>query len=136
MKIELFELLRHYKLGVVASVATTGAPQAAIVGIAVTEQLEIVFDALTSSRKFANIAHEKRVAVVVGEGELTIQIEGEADVPANAELERVREVYFAAYPDGRERMAWPDITWLRIRPTWIRIADYNENPPVIAEHRL
>lgn len=133
---EIVELLRHHKLAVIASIADDGAPQAALVGIAVSEQLEIVLDTLTSTRKFHNIVRDGRVAVVISEGELTIQIEGHADVLGGADLERLQETYFATNPDGRERVAWPDITWLRVRPSWIRVADYNADPPVIREQHL
>ena len=135
-KTEIVELLRHHKLAVIASIADDGAPQAALVGVAVSEQLEIVLDTLTSTRKFRNIVRDGRVALVISEGELTIQIEGHADVPAGADLERLQETYFATIPDGRERMTWPDITWLRVRPTWIRVADYAAEPPSIREQHL
>jgi len=133
---EIVELLRHHKLAVIASIADDGAPQAALVGIAVSEQLEIVLDTLTSTRKFHNIVRDGRVALVISEGELTIQIEGHADVLGGAELERLQQTYFATNPDGRDRVAWPDITWLRVRPSWIRVADYNADPPVIREQHV
>jgi len=132
---ELVELLRRFPLAVVASVHG-GAPQAAVVGIAVGDELELVFDTLTSSRKFRNITTEPRVALVMTEGELTVQLEGRADVPTGDELERMQTIYYAAYPDGRERALWPDITWIRVRPTWLRVSDFNESPPAIAEHHL
>ena len=133
---EIVELLRHHKLAVIASIADDGAPQAALVGIAVSEQLEIVLDTLTSTRKFHNIVRDGRVALVIGEGDLTIQIEGHADVLGGPDLERLQQTYFATNPDGRDRVAWPDITWLRVRPTWIRVADYNADPPVIREQHV
>jgi len=133
---EIVELLRHHKLAVIASIADDGAPQAALVGIAVSEQLEIVLDTLTSTRKFHNIVRDGRVALVISEGDLTIQIEGHADVLGGPDLERLQQTYFATNPDGRDRVAWPDITWLRVRPTWIRVADYNADPPVIREQHV
>jgi pyridoxine/pyridoxamine 5'-phosphate oxidase len=134
--IELVALLRRFRLGVVSTVSAKGQPQAAIVGIAVGDGLELVFDTLMTTRKFANLAHEPRVAVVMGEGELTVQLEGRADVPAGPELARVQAIYFAAWPDGRDRAAWADITWVRIRPTWIRVSDFAATPPSIREHAL
>jgi pyridoxine/pyridoxamine 5'-phosphate oxidase len=133
---ELVALLRRFRMGVVSTVSATGQPQAAIVGIAVGDELELVFDTLATTRKYANVVHEPRVAVVMGEGELTVQIEGRADVPAGAELARVQAIYFAGWPDGRDRAAWPHITWVRIRPTWIRVSDYAVAPPEIREHVL
>lgn len=133
---EIVELLRRHELAVIASIADDGAPQAALVAVAVSEHLEIVFDTLTVSRKFHNIVRDRRVALVIGQAELTIQIEGHADVPGGDDLERLQQLYFATFPNGRERVAWPDITWLRVRPTWIRVADYAASPPVITEHHL
>ena len=133
---ELVELLRRFRLGVVATVAGNGEPQAATVGIAVGDALELVFDTLSTTRKFANLAREPRVAIVMGEGELTVQIEGRADVPVGDERKRVQDIYFATWPDGRERAAWPNIAWVRIRPTWVRVSDFAANPPSIREHAL
>lgn len=133
---EIVELLRRHEFAVIASIADDGAPLAALVVVAVSEHLEIVFDTLTVSRKFHNIVRDRRVALVISKGELTIQIEGHADVPGGDDLERLQQVYFATFPDGRERVAWPDITWLRVRPTWIRVADYAASPPVITEQHL
>jgi general stress protein 26 len=132
---ELVDLLRRFSLAVVASVHE-GAPQAAVVGIAVGDDLELVFDTLTSSRKFRNLTREPRVALVMTEGELTVQLEGHADVPGGDDLARMQAIYYAADPDGRERALWPDITWIRVRPTWLRVSDYSESPPVIEEHHL
>jgi len=133
---ELVELLRRFRLGVVATVAGNGEPQAATVGIAVGDALELVFDTLSTTRKFANLVREPRVAIVMGEGELTVQIEGRADVPVGDERKRVQDIYFATWPDGRERAAWPNIAWVRIRPTWVRVSDFAANPPAIREHAL
>ena len=130
----LVALLRKYRLAVQASVASTGAPQAAVVGFAVTDALEIVFDTVASSRKYRNLREDPRVALVIGgEHEVTVQIEGVADVPVGDALERVRACYFVAYPDGRDRLAWPGITHFRVRPTWVRYSDFTQNPPRIVE---
>ncbi|MEO8554896.1 MAG: pyridoxamine 5'-phosphate oxidase family protein, partial [Kofleriaceae bacterium] len=133
---ELVEILRRYKFGVVATVSVAAAPQAATVGIAVGDELELVFDTLTTTRKHANLAHEARVAVVLGEGEVTVQLEGIADEPRGAELARIQAIYFATFPDGRERAGWNHITWIRVKPTWARVSDYTQDPPAITEVAL
>ena len=51
----LLEFMRSEKYAVQASVSAGGVPQAAVVGIAVTDDLEIVFDTLASSRKAPNL---------------------------------------------------------------------------------
>lgn len=131
---ELIAFLRRHRLAVQASVAPGGAPQAAVVGIAVSDDLEMVFDTLESTRKVGNLATDPRVALVVGwDQEQTAQIEGVADRPTGAELERLREVYFAVWPDGRARLSWPGITHVRVRPTWVRYSDFACDPPRIVE---
>jgi general stress protein 26 len=131
---ELVQFLRRYKLAVQASVAPGGAPQAAVVGFAVSDALEIVFDTTENTRKYRNLRADPRIALAIGwDDEITAQIEGVADFPRGAELERVRECYFVVYPDGRERLAWPGITHVRVRPTWIRYSDFTKDPPHIVE---
>jgi len=134
---ELLQFLRRYRLAVVSSVeAASGAPQAAVVGFAVSDQLELVFDTLDSTRKYANLVADPRVALVIGwDDAITAQIEGVADVPSGVELERLRDVYFGPYPDGRDRLAWPGITHVRVRPTWARLSDFTTDPPRIDELR-
>ena len=130
---ELVQFLRKYKLAVQASCGNTG-PQAAVVGFAVSDALELVFDTLESTRKYQNLRQDPRIALVVGwDHEATAQIEGRVDFPVGAELERIRQCYFVAYPEGRERLAWPGITHVRVRPTWIRYSDYTRDPPLIVE---
>jgi hypothetical protein len=62
-----------------------------------------------------------------------VQLEGVADEPAGAELAPLKERYLARFPDGREREAWPGITYFRVRPTWVRYSDFRANPPRIVE---
>jgi PPOX class probable F420-dependent enzyme len=131
---ELLSFLREHKLAVQASVAPDGAPQAAVVGFGISDELEIVFDTLDSTRKHANLRRDPRIALVVGwDAEKTAQIEGVADFPTGADLDRIREVYFTAYPDGRDRLAWPGICHVRVRPTWARYSDFTVDPPRIDE---
>jgi len=131
---ELVTFLRRHRLAVEASVSAGGAPQAAVVGFGVSDACEIVFDTLTSTRKYRNLVADPRIALVIGwDDEVTAQLEGVVDFPTGAELERVRDVYFAAHPGGRDRLAWPGITHARVRPTWVRYSDFTKDPPLIVE---
>lgn len=131
---ELLAFLRRYRLAVQATTAPNGAPQAAVIGVAVSDTLEIVFDTLESTRKFQNLRVDPRIALVLGwDDAQCAQIEGVADVPTGAELERIQQCYFAVYPDGRDRLAWPGITHVRVRPTWVRFSDFSVEPPRIIE---
>jgi uncharacterized protein (TIGR02246 family) len=129
--------LRQHRLAVQTSVTRRGGPQAAVVGIAVTDRLEIVFDTLESTRKAQNLRQNDKAGFVIGGldagDERTVQYEGVADEPAGEELERLKSVYFAAHPDGPSRLAWQGLIYVRARPTWIRYSDYNVDPPQIVE---
>ena len=121
----------------VSSLGPAGAPQSAVVGIATSDAGEIVFDTLGSSRKARNLRRDPRVSLVVWEGERTAQLDGVADEPAGADRDRLREIYFAVYPDGRERLAWPHLTHFRIVPVWARFSDFAASPaPLIVELEL
>jgi pyridoxine/pyridoxamine 5'-phosphate oxidase len=129
---ELLLFLKEHRLGVQSTVSPAGDPQAAVVGIAVTPELEIVFDTLDTTRKCRNLRANPKIALVIGwDQEITVQLEGIADEPAGAERDRILEAYFAVYPDGRDRLAWPGITHFRIRPTWARYSDFNAGGEIV-----
>ncbi|MFL5308383.1 MAG: pyridoxamine 5'-phosphate oxidase family protein [Polyangia bacterium] len=131
---QLVRLLREHRLAVVSTVGPDGAPQSAVVGCAIGDDLEIVFDTLDTTRKAHNLRRDARISVVIGwDREATAQIEGLADFPEGRELERLRDVYFQAYPDGRDRLAWPGITHVRVRPRWIRYSDFGQQPAFVFE---
>ena len=123
---EALSFLRRHRFCVQTSASVAGVPQAAVVGFAVSDDLEIVFDTLDSTRKIGNLARNPQVALVVGCGpeEQTAQIQGVADLPAGADLERLKKVYFAAWPDGVTRERWEGIRYVRVRLTWFRFSDF------------
>ncbi len=129
---ELLRFLQKHRLGVVATTSSSGDPQSALVGIAVTDQLEIVFDTFSTTRKCKNLRRYSRISVVVGwDQEITVQYEGIADEPGGPELERLKTIYFAVYPECMDHQTWEGITYFRIRPTWIRYSDFNPNGKVV-----
>jgi general stress protein 26 len=134
---ELLAFMRSERYAVQTSVSPGGRPQAAVVGIAVSDAFEIVFDTLDSTRKAVNLRANPGVAFVIGgtrDGdERTVQYEGTADVPEGAERERLQRIYFTTFPDGRARQSWPGLIYVRVRPTWIRYSNYNVQPPEIVE---
>ena len=89
--------MRRERYAVQASVAGSGEPQAALVGIVVTEGFEIFFDTLATPRKAKNFQTVPMVALVVGPSdsasERTVQYEGIADQPSGSELEILLDLY-------------------------------------------
>ena len=133
----ILAFMRRHRVAVQASVSAAGSAQAAVVGIAVTDRFEIVFDSLGSSRKAQNLRGNPKIAFVIGglaDGEeRTVQYEGLADEPTGEELERVKQAYYEVYPDGRSRLAWPGLTYVRVKPAWIRYSDFSVASPMILE---
>jgi hypothetical protein len=136
----LVAFLRSQRWAVEATVSSAVQPQAAIIGYAVTDELELVFDTLSTSRKAANLRANPRIALVIGGwqqgSEQTLQYEGVGDFPAGVELVRLKNEYFKAFPDGPSRQSWSGITYVRVRPTWLRFSDYKLDPPRIVERRF
>src|SRR5262245_13043624 len=99
---DLLAFMRSHRYAVESSVSPAGAPQAAVVGIAVTDRFEIVFDTLASTRKAENLRRHGRIAFVIGgtlDGdERTVQYEGVADEPSGAERDRLVAVYLDRFP--------------------------------------
>jgi general stress protein 26 len=136
-KNDLYGFIAGCKLGVISTLSSTGAVQSALIGIAVTEDLEIVFDTVKSSRKYSNLKINPSCSIVVGwTGEQTLQYEGTATELQGTELQRCQATYFQAWPDGPARLAWPGIVYFSVRPTWIRYSDFDANPPCIREFKV
>jgi pyridoxine/pyridoxamine 5'-phosphate oxidase len=131
---DLYSFMARCKLGVLSTIAETGTPQSALVGIAVTPSLEIIFDTVKSSRKYPNLTARSQCSFVLGwAGEQTVQYEGEATELSGPELKRCQDVYFEVWTDGPARLAWPGIVYFVVRPKWIRYSDFDQTPPLIQE---
>jgi len=133
-KPDLFDFIQAQKLGVLGSISPDGAPQSSLVGIAVTPDLEIIFDTVKSSRKYRNLTANRACSFSIGwTGETTLQYEGRAIEPAGDELAHYQSVYFKKWPDGPDRLSWPGITYFVVRPKWIRYSNFDQRPPSIQE---
>lgn len=131
---QLFDLIAKHKLGVLGYLSPQGVPRSALVGIAVTPELEIVFDTVSSSRKYGSLIANPAASFVIGwEGEVTVQYEGRAFQPTGADLARYQQVYFGAWPDGPDRLSWPGIAYFVVQPQWIRYSDFDRRPPLIED---
>lgn len=131
----IYQFINQQRLGVVSTANPENKPEAAVVGIAVSANLEIIFDTIKASRKYLNILRQPEVALVIGwDDEITVQYEGTAEILGDGdEADNLRAIYYQAYPDGQERAAtWPGLVHIKITPRWIRYSNFN-SPPVIGE---
>ncbi len=122
---EVFDLVRRKRFLVVSTVSEFGAPEAALVGFALTQANEVVFDTLATSRKAVNLARNPATALVIGwDAGISLQMEGVARRPVGADLTSAKEAYFREWPDGRARENWPEIAYIVVQPKWIRYSNY------------
>ena len=84
---------------VIGTIGPDGSPQGALVGVAVTDGFQIIFDTVSDSRKHQNLQRDTRIAATLsGPGEQTLQLEGRAHpVSAAAESDALyRQAYYSA----------------------------------------
>jgi hypothetical protein len=65
-RIALHSFMARHRYGVVSSTSGDDTPQSALVGIAITPDLEIIFDTVKSSRKYRNLIARPACSFVVG----------------------------------------------------------------------
>jgi general stress protein 26 len=130
----LYRFIDRHKLAVLATVSPSGDPQAAVVGIAVTSELELIFDTVKTSRKYQNLTADPAIAFVIGgDDEITVQYEGDATEIRADMHQKYFDIYFEKWPECRDHLKWPGIVHFRVRPKWIRYSDFNRDSFEISE---
>jgi general stress protein 26 len=133
-KTDIHSFLTRQRYGVVSSISAIGTPQSALMGIATTPELEIIFDTLKTSRKYPNLVARPSCSVVAGwDGEQTVQLEGIAEELRGKDLKHCQQIYFGAWPDCLAHMSLPEITYFVVHPKWIRYSDFDQTPPYVKE---
>jgi general stress protein 26 len=132
----IYNFIKQHNLAVISTLSKDQRPQASLVGFAISEDLEIIFDTVKTSRKYKNLMKNPFVAIVIGwDNETTLQYEGTATELSGTDAEYYKEIYFEVFNDGRERAdTWPDIVHFKITPKWIRYSNFND--PVVIEEIL
>lgn len=106
-----------------------------MVGIAVSDAFEIVFDTLATSRKAQNLRHHSPIAFVIGglvpNDERSVQYEGIADEPGGSDRARLTDLYYSVFPDGQERLKWSGLIYIRASP----ISPHSVQDPKRKPHR-
>ncbi len=131
---EVFDIARRKRFLVVSTVNESGAPEAALMGFALTQANEVVFDTLSTSRKAVNLTRNAAAALVIGwDDGVSLQIEGPARRPVGDDLASAKAAYFREWPDGRARENWPNIAYVVVKPKWIRYSNFAAAPPDVRE---
>ena len=123
----LYSFISKYKLTVLATISEENNPESALVGFAVTPDLQIIFDTVKTSRKYQNLLKNSSISFVIGwDNEQTVQYEGVAKIPSDAELETLLPNYFKVFPEGVDRKKnLKDLVYFCVKPLWIRYCDFN-----------
>ncbi len=134
---EVYRFMSGERFAVLSTLGPDEQPEAALVGFAVTPELELIFDTVKESRKYPNLKKNPRMAWVIGcTTEVSVQYEGVAEELDGEELAKYKKTYFAKFLDGPARESWPGITYFVVRPTWVRFCDYNPATRRIEEMRF
>jgi Pyridoxamine 5'-phosphate oxidase len=65
-KSTIHSFLLQHRYAVISSLSANNTPQSALIGIAVSANLEIIFDTLKSSRKYPNLIANPNCSLVIG----------------------------------------------------------------------
>jgi general stress protein 26 len=134
----LYNFIHQHRFAVLATISPDNVPESAYVGIAVTPDLQIIFDTVSDSRKYKNLLVNPNISFVIGwDNEQTIQYEGIAKIPDGDKLGKLLETYFEVFPDGKERKAnWKNIAYFYVEPKWIRYSNFAEGKQQIEEMKF
>lgn len=122
----VYDFVKDRRLAVIATASNTGAPEAALINIAVTPDLEIVFETTSATRKYVNLMRNPRVCLVIGwQDDRTLQLDGLVDGPEGRDYERLKAFYISAFPQKTSHEYWPGNDYYRVRPRWARLSNYN-----------
>jgi uncharacterized pyridoxamine 5'-phosphate oxidase family protein len=124
---DFVEFVRAAGMGVVATASPSGKPEAALVGIAVSDCGELIFDAPAGARKLTNIERNDRVAAVIGWNDgVSVQVEGTARVVNNDERRRYERLYASQFPGSRVTHTSFEVAV--VTPDWVRRYDATSDP--------
>lgn len=132
----ILEFIKRHDLGVIAT-TDSDKPEAAVIEYGETENLELIFDAFVSSRKYQNLIKNPKTAFVIGWDEnITVQYEGEARELKGEDLNKYKEIYFKKNPRAKKWEGREGIVYFKIIPKWIRYSDLNKDPWEVFEINL
>jgi hypothetical protein len=125
-RLAILAFVENMRLGVIATASNSGTPEAVLINVAVTPDLEFVFETTSATRKYINLMRNPRVCLVMGwDRDQTLQMDGLADVPQGREYDRLKTFYLSIFPQKASHEYWPGNDYYRIRIRWARPSNYN-----------
>lgn len=134
----LLDFLKSQPMAVITTVdPATMQPEASLIAFAETDELELIFATFAHTRKWRNLQQNPHVALVIGQGTRqfrTMQYEGNARPVLPRDTELYIKLLLAKDTPCTERfLRDPRVRLYKIKPAWIRCADYTSKLPAIIE---
>lgn len=99
----IYNFIRQYKFGVLATVSPNNKFESAYVGIVPTPELKIIFGTTSDSRKYENLLSDLNIAFVIGwKNKRTVQYEGLATILSGNDLGSLKQTYYTVFPDRKQ----------------------------------
>lgn len=132
----ILEFLKNQIHAVISTSNSSNNPEAALIGFGQTDNLEIIFGTAKKTRKYKNIKYNSQVALVIGgwKEDITVQYEGEA-FELTSDVETYKKQYFSKVPSAKKYENYPNQTYFRVIPKWIRYSDLSGDVEQIFEIR-
>ena len=135
----ILEFLKSNKLATLATIrANTTKPQSALIAFAELPSLELVFQTSEDSRKYQNLIANPAVSLVIGwdlQDYITLQYEGEVTALSTEEAQQYHAAFLAKdSPSSEFFLTHPRARFFRVKPTWLRYADYSCGRPLLIEY--
>jgi len=133
---KILAFLNQNTLGVISTIhVDKNAPESAVVGFGNTENLELVFGTLASTRKYKNLMINPNLSFVIGWSSTTgtLQYEGVAHELSAEEIEKYTPLLLSKSEGHKKFINHPEQKYFLVTPTWIRFSDNAGNPPEVYE---
>ncbi len=125
----LYLYIHSHDVGVLSTVSASGAPEAALMQFGDTKRFELIFDTLSTTRKYKNLQQNPRVAFTIGRNDgTTVQYEGIASELSGGELTKYKKIMFAKNSEFQKWETLPNMTYFKVTPKWIRYACMDHPP--------
>lgn len=134
-KKDLYSFIHSKIHAVISTCDTSNQPEAALIGFGETENLEIIFGTYTTTRKYKNILENNKVALVIGwdDDSCTVQYEGIASEINREVWDRYVNMYHEKVPRAKKFRDFPDQTYFKVKPMWIRFSDLSSDEEYVVE---